>query len=385
MIAVDISEGLRGLLDQVGISDEMIIRTLNDRDKGVLDADVSRLIAVHWFSDDQAVFVDAAITHKSLDGNQVTLERARAMLAIFIGPKLPLGRNIHRGSELEEIMIAVAESFGNPVSFHEEAAPVTLYSGPWDGQPVKIAGVERGGQAVLVLATLNQEKKSAFAGWAFNLQRYLSWWQKGRSDGKRPPMYEVAATDTAQEGAVGGTIRFTDDQKENLLKRLGIRTEVISEVLEKPDKTDNIDFQGSGLRLHTKLIESANPPYVLLVVEMLRGEERLVGSAFKIYPQLARNWTEARPLDLLRALTDSFGILIRVGKQTRKLVLCESFPFRAGDDIVQGVEPIRGSIISEITFMFEEAPNEVCHCAMAFCIDEDLYSTWLRAMSRKVN
>jgi hypothetical protein len=103
---------------------------------------------------------------------------------------------------------------------------------------------------------------------------------------------------------------------------------------------------------------------------------------FAGYRTLSPNLEALSPLDVLRLLTDSFGLLIRVGSQTGKLVLRESFRMNGSGNLLQPLERPRGSMISELYF---KRDGKVMHCAMAFAIDTDLYSSWVKSQSGRVN
>jgi hypothetical protein len=184
-------------------------------------------------------------------------------------------------------------------------------------------------------------------------------------------------------------IKFSQAFKKLVTDVSGIRQNQVVEALVAPDKTDGIDFHGADLKVHTKLIGSTNPPSTLLVVESNKAGERTVNSAFRIYPELAgnRSLEALKPLDILRLLTDSFGLLIRVGKQTGKLVLCESFQYNKNTNLnlVEGLETPRGSMIQEIYFKVDDGDPATAYCAMAFAIDTDHYSAWLKSIARRTN
>lgn len=366
MIAVDFSNELRSLLEEFGISPEMVVTTVNNRDRGVLDPGISRLIAVHWFSATEAVLVDSTITHKHVEGNQFRIERVRVMLAIKIGSVLPSGR-VSQESELEAIMSTVAESFGHPVSFHQSAMPVALYSGPWDGQPVRISDVEER-QEILVLATLNAAERTAFSGWAFNLQRYLSWRR-----GHRP----AAKSGRQQEVVVSGL--FTQE----FSKRFGIRSKHALEVVESPDKTDTLEMDGLVLRIHSKYIDKARPSFVLVVVESEREGKRSIDFALKAYPDLATGVEDMGPLAVLRLLAEKFGVLIKVGSTEARFIEKARIPIDHAEDIrlVESIENPRGSYIQGMYLRVDPGPPMIAHCALCLGLRVDEYERWLHTMN----
>jgi hypothetical protein len=180
-------------------------------------------------------------------------------------------------------------------------------------------------------------------------------------------------------------VKITADTKERVIKKYGLSADQVLEVLRAPDKTDEIDFQGLTVKLHAKLNDSMQPPCTLLVLEAIDGDKRDVDAAFRAYPELAKNLQELRPLEVLRLLTDSFGLLIRVGKQVGKLIVEERFDAPAGKelDLVQIVDVPRGSFLQNFYFQIDEGPPREAQCALAFAIDDELYGVWLDGVARR--
>jgi hypothetical protein len=72
-----------------------------------------------------------------------------------------------------------------------------------------------------------------------------------------------------------------------------------------------------------------------------------------------------------------------VGSQTGKLLLGERFDFHG--NLVEFLETVRGSMIQQMYFKIDDGPLPKAYCSLAYCIDTDLYSDWLRSSARKVN
>jgi len=153
----------------------------------------------------------------------------------------------------------------------------------------------------------------------------------------------------------------------------------VSEVLRSPDKTDEIEFNGLTVRIHTKLTTTMHPPCTLLVLETGNEQQGETSAAFSTYPELAKNVHELRPLAVLRSFTESFGLMIRVGSQVGKLILQESIHAAGGKEqnLIQGVEPPRGSFSQHLYLRVEEGPPRVAQVALAFAVDDELYGVWL--------
>jgi hypothetical protein len=181
-------------------------------------------------------------------------------------------------------------------------------------------------------------------------------------------------------------VKLAEDLRDLKLKKIGVRPDKIFYALDNPDKTDELDFQGSCIRIHTKRFDALRPS-TLLIIESVQEDERIVSSVFRVYPELSRSLEELRPLGVLQVIADSFGLLIRGGNQVGKLILRESFSAPSGADLnlLQGLETPRGSFAPEVFFKIEDGPLRTAHCALAFAIDTDLYSGWLNSVARRVH
>jgi hypothetical protein len=177
-IRVSFSRRALELLSMVNLAEAEVVATVNNRHRGVLDVGLSRLIAVRWLSSERFVFVDSVITKATRGPTGASIKEVRVALALVLGPDLPAA-HVSQEMELETILLAIAESFGLLVSCHSKAAPVALYSGPWDGGQVSVVGTPRGAE-VLLLATFDRSERTAFAVWAFDVLRFARWWQTPR-------------------------------------------------------------------------------------------------------------------------------------------------------------------------------------------------------------
>lgn len=376
MIAIEINDNTRELLEAFGVTLEQVEAVVNNPGRGVVDPGVNRLIAVSWNGENEAVLVDSTVTAKRVEGNQAVIERVRVMLALKLESSLPGGR-IGKDSELEPLMLVVAESFGQPISFHRRAVPVVLYSGPWEENYVNIGGGETG-QNVLVLATASPATGSIFAGWAFNLNKYMAWLRRNQIE---EPV-QITHHDLWKPPEDNSLINFSGEFASESLRKFGIKNQQALEAVNAPDRTDQLEFYGFIVRLHFKTL-GTQPPSSLLVIESVKDGNRTVDFAFRVYPQLGNEVLNLRPLEILRMLTNNFGLLIKVGNQTGKLIVGERFDFSG--DLVQGLEQPRGALIQQLYFKVDKGPLPKAYCPLAYCIETDLYSDWLKAMARKVN
>ena len=174
MIEVIISPPCQEIMDLLEINRAMVVTTVNERHRGLLDPGLTRISAVHWFSDTQIVFADTVITNRDIENskNRVRIREVTAHIVLDLQPDLP-GGSIDREMRMEEILDVIAASFGEPVTCHPEHEPATLYSGPWDSKTIS---VKVDGEATIgVCGSFSQEDASCNLVWAFNLERYREW------------------------------------------------------------------------------------------------------------------------------------------------------------------------------------------------------------------
>ncbi|MCH8219278.1 MAG: hypothetical protein IH892_21190 [Planctomycetes bacterium] len=174
MIEVTISPLCQKIMDLLEIDRAMLVTTVNERHRGLVNPGVTRIAAVHWFSDTQIIFADTFITNRDIDKsiNRVYIREVTAHVVLDLQADLP-GGSIDREMRMEEILEIIAASFGEPVTCHPQHKAMTLYSGPWNGTTI-IVNVE--GEATIgVCGSFSREECSADRVWAFNLERYREW------------------------------------------------------------------------------------------------------------------------------------------------------------------------------------------------------------------
>ncbi len=174
MIEVTISPLCQKIMDLLEIDRAMLVTTVNERHRGLVNPGVTRIAAVHWFSDTQIIFADTFITNRDIDKsiNRVYIREVTAHVVLDLQADLP-GGSIDREMRMEEILEVIAASFGEPVTCHPQHKAMTLYSGPWNGTTI-IVNVE--GEATIgVCGSFSSEECSADRVWAFNLERYREW------------------------------------------------------------------------------------------------------------------------------------------------------------------------------------------------------------------
>jgi hypothetical protein len=182
-------------------------------------------------------------------------------------------------------------------------------------------------------------------------------------------------------------VKLSTDIKNLIAKKYGLLPEDILEISRNPDKTDEINLQGLTVKIHTKLNSVMRPPCTLLALETLKKEERAISAVLLAYPEFAKNLQELRPLEVLRLLTDSFGLLLQIGKQIGKLIVMEKFdaPADKNIDLVRCIDTPRGSFSSHVHFKIDEGPPREAQCALGFAMDDELYGVWLDGITSRAS
>jgi hypothetical protein len=174
-----------------GISLELLTRTVNDRHHGLVNDSLNRVLAVHWFNSESAIFVDSIVikyTEEPTDDpdqNRIKIWQVAPQLAIRLSNVLPAG-SLSPESPISELLPIVAESFGLKVSCHPDEDAAWVYEGPWDGETVTILGTS--GPAVYVACSPKPDLKNCELAWSFDRGKYVAWFVKNLADSVRASM-----------------------------------------------------------------------------------------------------------------------------------------------------------------------------------------------------
>jgi hypothetical protein len=165
------------LMHLVGISPELLTRTVNERHRGLVNDSLNRVLAVHWLNSENAVFVDSIVTKYTeepteLDENRIKIWQVAPQLAIRLSNELPAGL-LSPESPISELLPIVAESFGSKVSCHPDEDAAWVYEGPWDGKTVAI--LDTSGPAIYVACSPKPDLKNCELAWSFDREKYLAW------------------------------------------------------------------------------------------------------------------------------------------------------------------------------------------------------------------
>jgi hypothetical protein len=91
------------------ISHERARITINDRHQGLVTDGLDRIVAVHWFGDDDIVLVDSMVKDKEIDleHTEVRFIEVQAQLVLTLRSRLPAG-TLARNGEMEQLLSIVA-------------------------------------------------------------------------------------------------------------------------------------------------------------------------------------------------------------------------------------------------------------------------------------
>jgi len=176
-------------------------------------------------------------------------------------------------------------------------------------------------------------------------------------------------------------IIFTDLFKKECRDKFQITEDQVQQAITNPDKRQVANFDDLSLRFFIKRMPEPQGEHYLLVCTRLEGSNLLVDLAFRILPELVEEVKTLNPIILLQQLALKFGLTIRVGQQLNKFIFRESIPIKSSIEpakLVEVLNPKNHSFIQSMFIKIErQGDMKIANCALAFCIDEDKYLSWL--------
>ncbi len=159
----------------LGISPELLTRTINERHQGLASDGLDRILAVRWLNSETAILVDSIVTkyEDDPDQNLRKILQVAPQLAIRLANVLPAG-SIRPESPISELLPIVAESFGLKVSCHPDEDAAWVYEGAWDGNTVRLFGSTTG-SPVYVAGSCYSDLKKCELVWSLDRQKYCAW------------------------------------------------------------------------------------------------------------------------------------------------------------------------------------------------------------------
>jgi hypothetical protein len=174
---------------------------------------------------------------------------------------------------------------------------------------------------------------------------------------------------------------FTESLRNICMAWFGIREADLRDALEAPDKKQSHQFDDLTLGFYTKRHQRSGIEAYLLVCTQKTEEHEIVHQAFWASPDLTGGLNVLEPLILLQQLAGRFGLALRVGNQLNKFIFRETItisgPVNAGP-VVEIINPEDHTCAPFFFFKTTEDGNSHhIHCALAFCIDIDVYTRGL--------
>jgi len=165
--------------------------------------------------------------------------------------------------------------------------------------------------------------------------------------------------------------------------KYGIRTQHAEDAIEHADDTSRINEEGIQIRVHRRHI-AGERPYELVVIESeKRGGDRCIDFAFKATDALLEGAAKERPIRLVEALAERFGMTIAIGGRKAKFYHQEKVPvFETDPRKYLSIDNKKGHSFSPLTYLRTESMGAklLASCVLCFCVDNKAYGKWLRKL-----
>jgi hypothetical protein len=177
---------------------------------------------------------------------------------------------------------------------------------------------------------------------------------------------------------------LSDFVRNECLRQFELRADHVLDAIQNADQTDDLEQGPLHLKIHSKRIATASPPYCLLAIERLGPSERTIDFVLKIYSDLADGVDGLSPTHMLEAAALRFGVSIRIGVQVTRFAWAARLPVRNSKDfeLLRATVPQGHAMIQQMYLRFESGPPMIADCALCFCIDTTAYTQWLRRHKR---
>jgi len=163
----------QALLDAIELPHEVAIEAHQRRHDSMLVPTVpAHLYEIQWRQDGRAVMVSSEISRMEWQVDRARPAEVTFHMALWLRPRLPAGP-IAPGMEMDHVWTRVVESFGAPVTCHDDFPKHLRYTGRWDGKPPRVA--DGAGEAYIVDGGLDSSRGDAKYVWALSRAKYESW------------------------------------------------------------------------------------------------------------------------------------------------------------------------------------------------------------------
>ena len=163
--------------------------------------------------------------------------------------------------------------------------------------------------------------------------------------------------------------------------KYGIRPTHALQAVDEPDQTSVLQQDGLELRIHSKYVSNARPPFYLVVTEQVHEGKSAIQFALKAYPDLHQDFGNLPPNDMLETIADRFGLPIQVGAKVGKFIWAAKIPINGPGDIsiLRSHAPTGHSFVQQMVLRIDKGPPMNADVAMAYALDTTAYVAWLNA------
>jgi hypothetical protein len=162
------------LLAAIDLPRETVIEAHQRRSDSMLVPTVpAHLYEIQWHADGRAVFTSSEISRMEWHVDRARPAEVTFHMGLWLQPQLPAGP-IAPGMEMDHVWTRIVDSFGTPLTCHDDFSKHLRYTGRWDKKPPRVAGEEAD---AIIDGGFDQERGDAKYVWALSRQKYESWLQ----------------------------------------------------------------------------------------------------------------------------------------------------------------------------------------------------------------
>lgn len=167
-------------------------------------------------------------------------------------------------------------------------------------------------------------------------------------------------------------IKFSDYFNKEVKNQLSLTIHSIRDTIENPTDHQTVEVNGLKLKLFTKEIDNL----LLLVLSKVDGDTITVDTAFKIKKDLKEGITLRKPLSILQAVIENFGLNIEVGSYQGKFLFNEVIPIvpNSHNQLVNIINPTNAPFVQQLYFKMNDKQVE---CALAYALNTEEYLKWI--------
>lgn len=179
---------------------------------------------------------------------------------------------------------------------------------------------------------------------------------------------------------------FSDLFRNQSENNLGISQSEVERALKDPDKKETLELE----KIEKRLVgEASTPPFsptfylnneekgYLLVSTRIEDEVRHIDYALKIFPVFfEEDIDDLNPIEALKKLTYTFGLQIRIGEKSSKVISAAVIPYEGKTEIISIKNPKNHSFVNSFYLRPDKKIGKVI-CALAICIDTTRYKAWI--------